>query len=130
MPLECSTSLSFLPHSISAPLNSFPLTRYLRFVKPSFDDHIQPTSRYADILVPGQRNEKSIDLITGHIRRQLDERKMELRGELFSDTQGGGAEGDGGAEEGVRLPETVTLLKQGSQLRVSAEWSCHLCCSC
>ncbi|ORY74045.1 uridine kinase family-domain-containing protein [Leucosporidium creatinivorum] len=90
------------------------LDQYLRFVKPSFDDHIQPTSRYADILVPGQANEKSIDLITGHIRRQLDERKLELRGELFSDTQG---EENGGRNGEVRLPETVTLLKEGSQLK-------------
>lgn len=27
------------------------LDQYLRFVKPSFDNHIQPTSRYADILI-------------------------------------------------------------------------------
>lgn len=27
------------------------LDQYLRYVKPSFDNHIQPTSRYADILI-------------------------------------------------------------------------------
>lgn len=43
---------------------------------------------------------------------------MELRSELFSDTQG---EGDGAGEEGMGLPETVTLLKEGSQLKVGVE---------
>lgn len=87
-----------------------PKCRYLRFVKPSFDNFLQPTSRYADILVPGERNERSIDLITGHIRRQLEERKVELRVELFKDVE---AE----ATPDPSLPSTVSILDQGTQLQ-------------
>ncbi|GAA5831973.1 hypothetical protein JCM5353_002829 [Sporobolomyces roseus] len=62
------------------------LDQYLRFVKPSFDSFIAPTARYADIIVPGMNNERSIDLIASHIDRKLKDRKMELRGELFKET--------------------------------------------
>ncbi|KAK4046071.1 Uridine kinase [Microbotryomycetes sp. JL201] len=86
------------------------LDQYLRFVKPSFDNFIQPTSRYADILVPGEKNDRSIDLITGHIRRQLDERKSELRVELYKDVETDTA-------DEIGLPPTVHILEQGPQLR-------------
>ncbi|GAA6019113.1 hypothetical protein JCM11491_002851 [Sporobolomyces phaffii] len=62
------------------------LDQYLRFVKPSFDSFIAPTARFADIIVPGMNNERSIDLIASHIDRKLKDRKMELRGELFKET--------------------------------------------
>ncbi|KAM0786396.1 hypothetical protein ACM66B_001863 [Microbotryomycetes sp. NB124-2] len=87
------------------------LDQYLRFVKPSFDNFIQPTSRYADILVPGEKNDRSIDLITGHIRRQLDERKSELRVELFKDVE------EANAADETSLPPTVHILEQGPQLK-------------
>lgn len=52
------------------------LEQYSRFVKPSFDDFIQPTVRNADIIIPrGLDNSVAIDLITKHIARQLEERK-------------------------------------------------------
>lgn len=94
-------------------------------MKPSFDDHIQPTSRYADILVPGQSNDRSIDLITGHIRRQLEERKSRLRGELFEDAGGSSSKEETKVEAKKKekkgeLPDSVQLLRDGSQLRVRA----------
>ncbi|GAA5933468.1 uridine kinase family protein [Sporobolomyces koalae] len=64
------------------------LDQYLRFVKPSFDSFIAPTAKFADIIVPGMNNERSIDLIASHIDRKLKDRKMELRGELFKETTG------------------------------------------
>jgi len=55
------------------------LSQYLRFVKPSYDDFVLPTSRYADIIVPGLENTVAIDLITTHVRRQLDGRSRAFR---------------------------------------------------
>lgn len=45
------------------------LTRYLTFVKPSFDDFCYPTKRYADVVVPrGAENTVAIDLIVSGIK--------------------------------------------------------------
>lgn len=96
------------------------LDQYLRFVKPAFDNHIQPTSRYADILIQGTENARSIDLITGHIRRQLEDRKTRLRTELYHDADTDGEKRDSDIKE-TGLPSTVTLLPQGTQLRVSVK---------
>lgn len=129
------------------------LDQYLRFVKPSFDSFIAPTARYADIIVPGMNNERSIDLIASHIDRKLKDRKKELRGELFKETtdqqsrsrtgtivdrmgtysQPGTpgmekSEADAGlkhlkeevgADADDGLPDTVHVMKETSQLRVS-----------
>lgn len=114
------------------PLTLRSLDQYLRFVKPSFDNFILPTSRYADVIVPGMNNEIAVDLIANHIRQQLDERKHELRTELFKAnvepaalSQGsdgvpstGELEGDCGGENG--LPDTVFALEQTPQIRVRA----------
>ncbi|KAH9928598.1 armadillo/beta-catenin/plakoglobin [Fomitopsis serialis] len=58
------------------------LEQYLRYVKPSYDHFVQPTSRYANIIVPGSDNAVAIDIISTHIRRQLDERATQLRQRL------------------------------------------------
>ena len=48
------------------------LEQYARFVKPSFDDFIQPTVRCADIIIPrGKDNTVAIDLIVKHIHNLL-----------------------------------------------------------
>lgn len=99
-------------------LTSRSFRRYLRFVKPSFDNHIQPTSRFADIIVPGFNNETSVDLLASHIRRQLDERKQELRRSLFRDTED--RDSDDTKSENDGLPSTVTLMEQTVQIRVSS----------
>ncbi|EED79844.1 predicted protein [Postia placenta Mad-698-R] len=56
--------------------------RYLRFVKPSYDNFVLPTARHANIIVPGSDNSIAIDIISTHIRRQLDERATRLRQRL------------------------------------------------
>lgn len=121
------------------------LDQYLRFVKPAFDNFIQPTNRFADIIVPGTNNERSVDLIVSHVRRQLSERRRELRGELYKETAPGGAssvpstpgvekcEHEGGLFFKVKdqdgeweqelLPDTVHLLKQTPQIKVGAAGS-------
>lgn len=119
------------------------LDQYLRFVKPAFDNFIQPTNRFADIIVPGANNERSVDMIVSHVRRQLSERRRELRGTLYKETAPGGpssvpstpgvekCEHEGGLFYKVRdqddvseqelLPDTVHLIKQTAQIKVSAD---------
>jgi len=58
------------------------LEQYNRFVKPSFDDFIQPTVRHADIIIPrGSENVVAIDLITKHIARRLEEQELTANGQ-------------------------------------------------
>lgn len=59
------------------------LEQYSKFVKPAFDDFIQPTVRNSDIIIPrGLDNVVAIDLITKHIARKLEERKIHYREDL------------------------------------------------
>ncbi|KAI8980099.1 armadillo/beta-catenin/plakoglobin [Trametes punicea] len=58
------------------------LEQYLRFVKPAYDNFVQPTSRYANIIVPGSDNTVAIDLIATHVRHKIDERSRYLRERL------------------------------------------------
>ncbi|VFV33268.1 uridine-cytidine kinase 1-like 1 [Lynx pardinus] len=53
------------------------IKQYNKFVKPAFDQYIQPTMRVADIVVPwGSGNTVAIDLIVQHMHSQLEERKL------------------------------------------------------
>ena len=73
--------------------------RYLRYVKPSYDNFVSPTARHADIvsslyfsrcrvqlfcvqIVPGHDNDVAINLIATHIRRQLKERATRFRPQM------------------------------------------------
>jgi len=52
--------------------NNFPVERilqqYVKFVKPTFEEFILPTKKYADIIIPrGTDNLAAIDLIANHI---------------------------------------------------------------
>ena len=59
------------------------LEQYRRFVKPSFDSHIYPQMKHADVILPrGLDNVAAISLITKHISRQLKERGTALRTSL------------------------------------------------
>ncbi|KAF9468053.1 armadillo/beta-catenin/plakoglobin [Collybia nuda] len=58
------------------------LDQYLRFVKPSYDNFVRPTAAYADIIVPGSNNTVAIELISAHIRRQLQQRANQFRQKL------------------------------------------------
>ncbi|EPQ54243.1 armadillo/beta-catenin/plakoglobin [Gloeophyllum trabeum ATCC 11539] len=60
------------------------LDQYLRYVKPAYDNFVFPTSRYADIIVPGSDNHVAIELISTHIRRQLHERARRFRPKMVS----------------------------------------------
>ncbi|KAG0302701.1 hypothetical protein BGZ98_007292 [Dissophora globulifera] len=59
------------------------LQLYKRFVKPSYDNYVYPTKKNADVVIPrGLENLVAIDLLTKHIQRQLQERKMQSRWDM------------------------------------------------
>ncbi|RDX57400.1 armadillo/beta-catenin/plakoglobin [Lentinus brumalis] len=58
------------------------LEQYLRFVKPAYDNFVQPTSRFANIIVPGSDNTVAIELIATHVRRKIEDRSRYLRKSL------------------------------------------------
>ncbi|KAG9047342.1 Uridine kinase [Tulasnella sp. UAMH 9824] len=55
------------------------LDQYLRFVKPSYDNFVYPSSKYADIIVPGHDNGMAIELIVTHVKKMLQERSVSFR---------------------------------------------------
>ncbi|KAH7292703.1 hypothetical protein KP509_29G081900 [Ceratopteris richardii] len=53
------------------------LEQYGKFVKPSFDDFVLPTKKYADVIIPrGGDNHVAIDLIVQHIRTKLGQHDL------------------------------------------------------
>lgn len=86
--------------SVLSRSSFIPTGRYLRFVKPSYDNFVRPTASHADIvrrprmpcpvadsffllkIVPGHNNRVAIDLICTHVRRQLQERRNKFRGKM------------------------------------------------
>ncbi|XP_033043091.1 uridine-cytidine kinase-like 1 isoform X11 [Trachypithecus francoisi] len=82
------------------------IKQYNKFVKPSFDQYIQPTMRLADIVVPrGSGNTVAIDLIVQHVHSQLEERELSVRAALAS------------AHQCHPLPRTLSVLKSTPQVR-------------
>lgn len=52
------------------------LTHYATYVKPMHEQFIEPTKRYADIIVPqGGENEMAIGIISSHLHRYLQSKK-------------------------------------------------------
>ena len=50
------------------------LTQYQQTVKPMHERYVEPSKKYADLVVPeGGKNLVALHMITGHIRRYLDE---------------------------------------------------------
>ncbi|KAK6590198.1 uridine kinase uracil phosphoribosyltransferase [Cryptosporidium xiaoi] len=47
------------------------LVQYEKMVKPSYDEYIYPTRRYADIVIPHYPNEVAVDLVVQHLRNKL-----------------------------------------------------------
>lgn len=91
------------------------IQQYNRFVKPSFDEFIRPTMRYADVIVPrGADNVVAVELLSKHIARQLDDRGFSLRSRLLEFS----AEAARQAAEGRReLPSNVSVLRATPQLK-------------
>ncbi|EOY02564.1 hypothetical protein QUC31_018103 [Theobroma cacao] len=53
------------------------LDQYARFVKPSFEEFILPSKKFADVIIPrGGDNDVAIDLIVQHIRTKLGQHDL------------------------------------------------------
>jgi uridine kinase len=49
------------------------ISQYLETVRPMHQQFVEPSKRYADVIIPeGGYNEVGIDLITGKIRAQIE----------------------------------------------------------
>jgi uridine kinase len=54
------------------------IDQYLRSVRPMHLDFVEPSKRYADIIIPnGGQNQIAIDMVAARIERMLDERSSE-----------------------------------------------------
>lgn len=50
------------------------LTQYIKQVKPMHEKYVEPTKKYADIIIPrGATNKKAIDILIKHIENLLEE---------------------------------------------------------
>uniref|UniRef100_A0A8C2KQZ9 Uridine-cytidine kinase n=1 Tax=Cyprinus carpio TaxID=7962 RepID=A0A8C2KQZ9_CYPCA len=82
------------------------IKQYNKFVKPAFEQYIEPTMRLADIVVPrGGGNMVAIDLIVQHVHSQLDEREISVRALLAT------------AHQSQPLPQTLSVLESTPQVR-------------
>ncbi len=55
------------------------LEQYETTVKPMHEKHVEPSKKYADVVVPiGGKNPVALDMIIGHIQRHLDEELHEI----------------------------------------------------
>ncbi|RUP43655.1 uridine kinase family-domain-containing protein [Jimgerdemannia flammicorona] len=83
------------------------LNQYVRFVKPSFEEFIQPTKKYADIIIPrGANNLPAIDLIANHIDDLLKGRASSTN--VRSGSRTGSRTGSRSHSPTVRSPTTVS----------------------
>uniref|UniRef100_A0A3B4YVN5 Uridine-cytidine kinase n=1 Tax=Seriola lalandi dorsalis TaxID=1841481 RepID=A0A3B4YVN5_SERLL len=83
------------------------IKQYNKFVKPAFEQYIEPTMRLADIVVPrGGGNMVAIDLIVQHVHSQLEERELSVRALLASAQQ-----------TQPPLPQTLSVLESTPQVR-------------
>uniref|UniRef100_A0A8C9TIA7 Uridine-cytidine kinase n=1 Tax=Scleropages formosus TaxID=113540 RepID=A0A8C9TIA7_SCLFO len=80
------------------------IKQYNKFVKPSFEQYIEPTVQVADIVVPrGGENFVALDLIVQHVHSQLE--KVRRRQTLAS------------AHQGQPLPTTLSVMESTPQVR-------------
>ncbi|NXW51793.1 UCKL1 protein, partial [Nyctiprogne leucopyga] len=82
------------------------IKQYNKFVKPSFEQYIEPTVQVADIVVPrGGENFVALDLIVQHVHSQLEKREITVRAALAS------------AHQDQPLPKTLSVLENTPQVR-------------
>ncbi|NXI25284.1 UCKL1 protein, partial [Sterrhoptilus dennistouni] len=82
------------------------IKQYNKFVKPAFEQYIEPTVQVADIVVPrGGENFVALDLIVQHVHSQLEKPLPPCRAALAS------------AHQGQPLPKTLSVLESTPQVR-------------
>ncbi|XP_041105683.1 uridine-cytidine kinase-like 1 isoform X3 [Polyodon spathula] len=83
------------------------IKQYNKFVKPAFEQYIEPTMQVADIVVPrGGENFVALDLIVQHVHSQLEKRK--LRWDIAALAS---------AHQGQPLPKTLSVMESTPQVR-------------
>ncbi|KAF4092269.1 hypothetical protein AMELA_G00018910 [Ameiurus melas] len=83
------------------------IKQYNKFVKPAFEQYIEPTVQVADIVVPrGGENFVALELIVQHVHSQLELRK--LRWDISALAS---------AHQGQPLPKTLSVLESTPQVR-------------
>ncbi|XP_033504628.1 uridine-cytidine kinase-like 1 isoform X1 [Epinephelus lanceolatus] len=83
------------------------IKQYNKFVKPAFEQYIEPTVQSADIVVPrGGENFVALDLIVQHVHSQLEKRK--LRWDISALAS---------AHQGQPLPKTLSVMESTPQVR-------------
>uniref|UniRef100_A0A8B9K4I8 Uridine-cytidine kinase n=1 Tax=Astyanax mexicanus TaxID=7994 RepID=A0A8B9K4I8_ASTMX len=84
------------------------IKQYNKFVKPAFEQYIEPTMRLADIVVPrGGGNMVAIDLIVQHVHSQLEE--VSLAAVILAALAS--------AHQAQPLPQTLSVLENTPQVR-------------
>ncbi|KAI7799990.1 putative uridine-cytidine kinase-like 1, partial [Triplophysa rosa] len=82
------------------------IKQYNKFVKPAFEQYIEPTVQVADIVVPrGGENFVALDLIVQHVHSQLETTYVPHRSALAS------------AHQGQPLPKTLSVMESTPQVR-------------
>ncbi|KAM9316308.1 uridine-cytidine kinase-like 1 [Gastrophryne carolinensis] len=83
------------------------IKQYNKFVKPAFEQYIEPTMQVADIVVPrGGENFVALDLIVQHVHSQLEKRMQRWNMAALAS-----------AHQGQPLPETLSVLQNTPQVR-------------
>ncbi|MCI4395867.1 hypothetical protein PGIGA_G00196950 [Pangasianodon gigas] len=83
------------------------IKQYNKFVKPAFEQYIEPTVQVADIVVPrGGENFVALELIVQHVHSQLEKRK--LRWDISALAS---------AHQGQPLPKTLSVMESTPQVR-------------
>ncbi|XP_006793601.1 uridine-cytidine kinase-like 1 isoform X1 [Neolamprologus brichardi] len=83
------------------------IKQYNKFVKPAFEQYIEPTVQVADIVVPrGGENFVALDLIVQHVHSQLEKRKMRWDISALAS-----------AHQGQPLPKTLSVMESTPQVR-------------
>uniref|UniRef100_A0A665VAD4 Uridine-cytidine kinase n=1 Tax=Echeneis naucrates TaxID=173247 RepID=A0A665VAD4_ECHNA len=78
------------------------IKQYNKFVKPAFEQYIEPTVQVADIVVPrGGENFVALDLIVQHVHSQLEKVQSALAS----------------AHQGQPLPKTLSVMESTPQVR-------------
>ncbi|XP_067249781.1 uridine-cytidine kinase-like 1a isoform X2 [Chanodichthys erythropterus] len=85
------------------------IKQYNKFVKPAFEQYIEPTMRLADIVVPrGGGNMVAIDLIVQHVHSQLEEVSANVSWDMALLAT---------AHQSQPLPQTLSVLESTPQVR-------------
>uniref|UniRef100_A0A8D2ZWZ5 Uridine-cytidine kinase n=1 Tax=Scophthalmus maximus TaxID=52904 RepID=A0A8D2ZWZ5_SCOMX len=86
------------------------IKQYNKFVKPAFEQYIEPTVQVADIVVPrGGENFVALDLIVQHVHSQLEKVRIPLNFSTMSALAS--------AHQGQPLPKTLSVMESKPQVR-------------